>query len=108
MNPIALSFRTSARRVPLLSARIPKHSFRSSFRRYSTEAPPPPPKSSNAALYSAIGLALLGGIGYYAYTSSDTAATSVKSGAQVAKSALKFTPTKADYQKVDRLNALPR
>ncbi len=107
MNPIALSFRTSARRVPLLYARIPKHSFRSSFRGYSTEAPPPP-KSSNAALYSAIGLALLGGIGYYAYTSSDTAATSVKSGAQVAKSALKFTPTKADYQKVDRLNALPR
>jgi hypothetical protein len=42
----------------------------------------------------------LGGVGYYAYSSSDTAATSVKSGAQAAKSALKFTPTKADYQKV--------
>ena len=102
MNPITLSFRTSARRVPLISARFPKQSFRSSFRKYSTEAPPP--KSSNTALYTTIGLALLGGVGYYAYSSSDTAATSVKSGAQAAKSALKFTPTKADYQKVDRIN----
>jgi len=98
MNPNTLSFRTSARRVPLISARFPKQSFRSSFRKYSTEAPPP--KSSNTALYTTIGLALLGGVGYYAYSSSDTAATSVKSGAQAAKSALKFTPTKADYQKV--------
>jgi cytochrome c peroxidase len=106
MNPILLSFRSSARRGPLISARIPKHSFRSSFRKYSTEAPPP--KSSNTALYATIGLALVGGIGYYAYNSSDTAATTVKSGAQAAKSALKFTPTKADYQKVTRLVALPR
>jgi hypothetical protein len=102
MNPITLSFRTSARRIPLSSARFPKQSFRSSFRKYSTEAPPP--KSSNTALYATIGLALLGGVGYYAYSSSDTAATSVKSGAQAAKSALKFTPTKADYQKVKRTN----
>jgi cytochrome c peroxidase len=103
MNPNTLSFRTSARRVPLISARFPKQSFRSSFRKYSTEAPPP--KSSNTALYTTIGLALLGGVGYYyAYSFSDTAATSVKSGAQAAKSALKFTPTKADYQKVDRIN----
>jgi cytochrome c peroxidase len=102
MNPITLSIRTSARRVPLISARCPKQSFRSSFRKYSTEAPPP--KSSNAALYTTIGLALLGGVGYYAYSSTDTAATSVKSGAQAAKSALKLTPTKADYQKVNRTN----
>ena len=102
MNPITLSFRTSARRIPLSSARFPKQSFRSSFRKYSTEAPPP--KSSNTALYATIGLALLGGVGYYAYSSSDTAATSIKSGAQAAKSALKFTPTKADYQKVNRTN----
>jgi cytochrome c peroxidase len=102
MNPITHSLRASARRAPLISARFPRQSFRSSFRRYSTEAPPP--KSSNAALYTTIGLALLGGVGYYAYSSSDTAATSVKSGAQSAKSALKFTPSKADYQKVDRIN----
>ena len=101
MNPITLSFRTSARRIPLSSARFPKQSFRSSFRKYSTEAPPP--KSSNTALYATIGLALLGGVGYYAYSSSDTAATSVKSGAQATKSALKFTLTKADYQKVKPL-----
>jgi len=98
MNPITLSFRTSARRVPLIPARFPKQSFRSSFRRYSTETPPL--KSSNTALYASIGLAVLS-VGYYVYSSSDTAATSVKSGAQAAKSALKFTPTKADYQKVD-------
>jgi cytochrome c peroxidase len=110
MNPILFSFRSSARRASLISARIPKQSFRPSFRKYSTEAPPPesPPKSSNTALYAAIGLALVGGIGYYAYNSSDTAATTVKSGAQAAKSALKFTPTKADYQKVIRSVALPR
>ena len=106
MIPIASSFRASARRAPLISARIPKQSFRSSFRKYSTEAPPP--KSSNTALYATIGLALLGGVGYYAYSSSDTAATAVKSGAQAAKSHLKFTPTKADYQKVNRLAAFPR
>lgn len=98
MNPFVYSFRASARRAPLVSARIPKASFRSSFRTYSTEAPPP--KSSNAGIYATIGLALAGGIGYYVYSSSDTAATTVKSGAQSAKSALKFTPTKADYQKV--------
>ncbi len=106
MSFITLSFRTSARRAPFISARIPKQSFRSSFRKYSTEAPPP--KSSNTGLYATIGLALLGGVGYYVYTSSDTAATTVKSGAQSAKSALKFTPTKADYQKVDRSIALPQ
>jgi cytochrome c peroxidase len=106
MNPITVSFRNSARRVPLISTRLPKQSFRSSFRTYSTEAPPP--KSSNTALYTTIGLALLGGVGYYAYSSSDTTASSVKSGAQTAKSALKFTPTKAEYQKVDKSTALPR
>ena len=98
MNPIVISFRASLRRAPLTSARVPKASFRSSFRKYSTEAPPP--KSSNTALYATIGLALAGGLGYYVYSSSDTAATTVKSGAQSAKAALKFTPTKADYQKV--------
>jgi hypothetical protein len=98
MNTLAFSFRASARRAPLASARIPRASFRSSFRKYSTEAPPP--KSSNTALYATIGLAVVGGFGYYVYTSSDTAATTVKSGAQTAKSALKFTPARADYQKV--------
>jgi cytochrome c peroxidase len=72
--------------------------LRSSFRKYSTEAPPP--KSSNTALYASIGLALAGGLGYYVYSSLDTAATTAKSGVQATKAALKFTPTKADYQKV--------
>ena len=100
MNTLTSSFRASARRAPLASARIPKTSLRSSFRKYSTEAPPP--KSSNTALYASIGLALVGGVGYYVYTSSDTAATTAKSGVQATKAALKFTPTKADYQKVTR------
>ncbi|KAH9058790.1 heme peroxidase [Lactarius vividus] len=98
MNTLASSFRASARRAPLASARIPRASFRSSFRKYSTEAPPP--KSSNTALYATIGLALVGGLGYYTFSSSDTAATTAKSGVQATKAALKFTPTKADYQKV--------
>jgi cytochrome c peroxidase len=98
MNTLAFAFRASARRAPLTSARIPRASFRSSYRKFSTEAPPP--KSSNTGLYATIGLAVVGGIGYYVYSSSDSAATTVKSGAQTAKSALKFTPTKADYQKV--------
>jgi cytochrome c peroxidase len=97
MNTLAFAFRASARRAPLTSARVPRASFRSSYRKYSTEAPPP--KSSNTGLYATIGLAVVGGIGYYVYTS-DSAVTTVKSGAQTAKSALKFTPTKADYQKV--------
>ena len=100
MNTLTSSFRASARRAPLISARIPKGSLRSSFRKYSTEAPPP--KSSNTALYASIGLALVGGLGYYVYTSPDTAATTAKSGVQATKAALKFTPTKADYQKVAR------
>src|SRR6266404_3483450 len=98
MNTLVSSFRASARRAPLASARIPRASFRSSFRKYSTEAPPP--KSSNTALYASIGLVLVGGLGYYAYSSSDTVATTTKSGVQATKAALKFTPTKADYQKV--------
>jgi cytochrome c peroxidase len=100
MNTLASSFRSSARRAPFASARIPRSSLRSSFRKYSTEAPPP--KSSNTALYATVALALAGGLGYYAYSSSDTPATNVKSGVQATKAALKFTPTKADYQKVIR------
>lgn len=100
MNTLTSSFRSSVRRVPLASARVPRASLRSSFRKYSTEAPPP--KSSNTALYATLALALAGGLGYYAYTSTDTAATNVKSGVQATKAALKFTPTKADYQKVTR------
>ncbi|KAI0268818.1 cytochrome c peroxidase [Gloeopeniophorella convolvens] len=99
MHAFTSSLRASARRAPLASARsIPRASFRSSFRKYTTEAPAP--KSSNTALYASIGLALVGGVGYYAYTSSDTPATIAKSGAQATKAALNFTPTKADYQKV--------
>ncbi|KIJ04766.1 hypothetical protein PAXINDRAFT_164804 [Paxillus involutus ATCC 200175] len=74
-----------------------------SFRKFSTEVPPPAPKS-NTALYAGLGAIAFGGVAYYLYTSSsDTAkeaSTAVKSAAQTAKVATKFTPTKADYQKV--------
>ncbi|KAF8835347.1 cytochrome c peroxidase [Paxillus ammoniavirescens] len=74
-----------------------------SFRKFSTEVPPPAPKT-NTALYAGLGAVAFGGVAYYLYTSSsDTAkeaSTAVKSAAQTAKVATKFTPTKADYQKV--------
>ncbi|KAI9446882.1 heme peroxidase, partial [Russula earlei] len=76
---------------------VPAPSFCSSFRKYSTETPQ---ESSNTPLYATVGLALVGGLGYHVYSSSNTAATTVKSGMQSAKPALKFTPTKVNYQKV--------
>ncbi|KAI9457289.1 heme peroxidase, partial [Russula earlei] len=54
---------------------------------------------TNTALYVTVGLALVGGLSYHVYSSLDTAATTVKSGMQSAKSALKFTPTKV-YNKI--------
>ncbi|KAF9236345.1 heme peroxidase [Melanogaster broomeanus] len=68
-----------------------------SFRKFSTE-PPPAPKS-NTGLYAGLGSVALGGLAYYFYTSSSdtTKGTAAKSAAQTA---IKFTPTKADYQKV--------
>ncbi len=73
-------------------------------RRFSTEPPPVEPKKSNTALCAGLGLAAVGGVAVYVYTSqSDTAreaATALKSGAQVAKVAANFAPTKEDYQKV--------
>ncbi|EGO00213.1 hypothetical protein SERLA73DRAFT_180679 [Serpula lacrymans var. lacrymans S7.3] len=96
----------SALRAPVrrtaFSASFRRSELRSSsFRKFST---PPPAAKSNAALYAGLGVAAFGGIAFYLYTSSsDTskeAATALKSGAQAAKVAANFTPTKEDYQKV--------
>ncbi|KAI0315688.1 heme peroxidase [Amylostereum chailletii] len=102
MQSLRATLRTPARRVATASSRAPRASFRSSFRRFSTEAEPSAsaPKS-NTTLYAGIGAALaLTGAGFYFYSSSDSFGTNVKSGVQVAKVAANFVPSKEDYQKV--------
>lgn len=110
------ALRASVRRTPLTVAPIRtqaganagKRAFlRNSApfrRRYSTEPPPVEPKKSNTALFAGLGLAVVGGVAFYVYTSqSDTAreaGSALRSGAQAAKSVAHFVPTKADYQKV--------
>ncbi|KAL4251457.1 Peroxidase [Abortiporus biennis] len=74
------------------------------FRRYTTETPAPAPKKSNVGLYAGLGAAVVGGIAFYIYSSDSdaakTAGTALKSGAQSAKVAANYVPTKADYIKV--------
>ncbi|KAA1471769.1 cytochrome c peroxidase [Dentipellis sp. KUC8613] len=96
-------FRASVRRSALPSSRIARAPLRASYRRFSTEpnASDAAPKAakSNFALFAGLGAITVGGIAFYLY-SSDTLATTAKSGAQAAKVAVNFVPTKADYQKV--------
>lgn len=97
------ALRASARRAAAFSAPSSRsaQAFRTSaFRKYSTEAPK---KSSNTALLAGLGIAAVGGIALYVYSSSDTAneaGSALKSGAQSGKVAANFVPTKDDYQKV--------
>ncbi|KAI0049939.1 class II peroxidase, partial [Auriscalpium vulgare] len=95
------SLRAPARRSAFASARVARASLRTSYRKFSTEAPPPPPepKKSNFALFAGLGAATAGGVAYY-LLSSDTLGTTAKSGAQIVKSATKFVPSQEDYQKV--------
>lgn len=97
------ALRASARRANLVApaARLQRNAVRNpAFRKYSTEAPK---KSSNAALLGALGAAALGGAAFWVYSSSSASAkeagTALKSGAQAAKVAANFVPTKEDYQK---------
>ena len=99
-------FPTAALRTQSASANgrgILRNSAQFRRRFFSTE-PPVEPKKSNTALFAGLGLAAVGGIAFYVYTSqSDTAreaGTALKSGAQAAKVAANFVPTKDDYQKV--------
>ena len=105
------ALRASARRVNVAASagRLPRTALRNpAFRKYSTEAPK---KSSNAALIGAVGVAALGGAAFWVYASSSDSAkeagTAFKSGAQAAKVAANFVPTKEDYQKVLLLVAPP-
>lgn len=96
--------------VPTAAART-RLTFRANaFRKYSTETSPPAPKS-NTVLYAGIGAAALGGVAWYIYASdSDSArvaSTAVKSGAQAAKVAVNFVPTKDDYVKVGLTTSPP-
>ncbi|TFK53622.1 heme peroxidase [Heliocybe sulcata] len=76
---------------------------RTQFRKYATG---PAPADSKAGFWGAIagGVAIAGGIAYYVMNSNSDlareAATTVKHGAQAAKAATHFTPSKDDYQKV--------
>ncbi|TBU40080.1 heme peroxidase [Dichomitus squalens] len=97
------ALRASARRATASAARAPRVAVRNAaIRRYATESTPGP--KSNAALLGALGAAALAGGALWVYTSnSDTtkeAGTAVKSGAQAAKVAANYVPTKEDYQKV--------
>ena len=98
------ALRASTRRVNLAApaGRLPRTAARNpAFRKYSTE---PPKKSSNGALIAGLGVAALGGAAFWVYSSSSDSAkeagTLFKSGAQAAKVAANFVPTKEDYQKV--------
>ncbi|CCL98714.1 uncharacterized protein FIBRA_00718 [Fibroporia radiculosa] len=93
--------RASIRRAPFSAARAPRVIRNNAFRKYSTDVPP---KQSNTALFAGLGAAAVGGIAFLVYTSSSDSAkeagTALKSGAQAARVAANFVPTKEDYQKV--------
>lgn len=102
-------FRTSlrsARANPLLLRRgaqqLPRAQFRVAFNRNFSTPPPGGAKSSNTALYLSLGAAAAGGLAYYFYNteSGKEAGTAIRSGAQAAKVAANFVPTKDDYTKV--------
>lgn len=106
-----MSLRVAARRIhnvarPSVQARV--SAFRTpAFRRFSTETPPPP-KKSNTALYAGVGAAALAGVAFWIFSSDSDAAKSAgtvfKSGAQSAKVAANFVPTKEDYIKVKQFS----
>ena len=102
---LRLSLRKTAVPAPSRAARAAR--IRApAVRKYSTETPlpPPSPKASNTTLYAGLGAAALGGVAFWVYTSSSDSAkaagTALKSGAQAAKVAANFVPTKEDYIKV--------
>lgn len=106
-SSITMSFNIVLRapvRRAVFSTPFPKAQLRTSLRRYSTPPSPPPGPKSKFGLYATLGVAAIGGVGFYLYSSnSDTAKEAVsalKSGVQVGKAKAHFTPTKEDYQKV--------
>lgn len=102
-SAIRSSLRSSSRLAARPAAPNRISAFRSSgLRRYSTEAPK---SSSNTLLWTSIGVAAVGGVAWYIYSSDDAvkgAETALKSGVQSAKVAANFVPSKEDYQKVGR------
>ncbi len=102
------ALRASARRVNVVapSARVSRGALRNpAFRKYSTEAPQASaPKSNNKLLIGGVAVAAIGGVAFWVYTSNSSSAreagTALKSGAQAAKVATNFVPSKEDYQKV--------
>ncbi|EIN11520.1 heme peroxidase, partial [Punctularia strigosozonata HHB-11173 SS5] len=96
------ALRAAARTARIAPRAFPKASARAAVRRYTTENAGK--KSSNVAIYAGIAAVAAAGAGYWVLTSDSDAAkeagTLAKSGAQVAKAAANYTPSKEDYQKV--------
>jgi len=78
---------------------FPKTRLRPSFRNYST---PPSERKSNFGLFAGLGVAALGAVGFYLYTS-NTGSVTGAAGALKAKA--NFKPTREDYQKVRAVKA---
>jgi cytochrome c peroxidase len=97
-------------RAPIRRAAFTAHFSRprprTSFRYNSTGPSPPPTRKSNLGLLAGLGIAALGGVGFYLYTSNtDTA----KGAASAPKAKASFKPTPEDYQKVCcQVNAMHR
>jgi cytochrome c peroxidase len=92
----------AARAAPARATATP---FRNTaFRGYSTAPEAGKSSGGSSALWWGLGIATLAGAGGYVYYSDSDVAkeagTAAKSGAQIAKAAVNFVPTKEDYQKV--------
>ncbi|PSR73215.1 hypothetical protein PHLCEN_2v10936 [Hermanssonia centrifuga] len=76
------------------------------FRRFNStqSTPPPSPNKSYTGIYAGFGAVAVAGVAFYVYSSQSDSAkaagTALKSGAQAAKVAANFVPTKEDYIKV--------
>lgn len=107
MNVLRIPLRNAAPLKRAVRAQLPKPSpFRASTggRRGYSSAPPPPPESKGSSTTLLLGLGAAGAAGAAWYFFTDEGKTAAKSGAQVAKVAANFVPSKEDYLQVRRLH----
>jgi hypothetical protein len=97
--------RASARRTAFRAAAAPRTApnapVRVAFRKYSTPPPAAEAKSNTGLIVGVLAAVVVGGGGYYYFSQGGDAETALKSGVQAVKSKTHFTPTQADYQKVN-------
>jgi cytochrome c peroxidase len=94
---MSLSVLRAPIRRAVLAAPFPKTRPYAPFRRYST----PPQGKSNFGLFAGLGIAALGGVGYYLYSTNTDAVTEATGALKsVGKAKAGFKPTQDDYQKV--------